>query len=93
MEIDGETVLRPVHRRHRKTKHTRLLRATVHYDLDREGSLDVNECLHLPYDGIPPGLQPRNLHPGYRIRDRHPEPRQPAPRPRRTLLKRLLGLP
>ncbi|WP_435059545.1 hypothetical protein [Streptomyces sp. bgisy060] len=95
--ISVECALRPPHRRHRKATATqhRPLRATVHYDLadlDREGPLSVDECLFIPYEGLPPGLQPRNLHPEYRIRDRWPEPRLPAPRPRRTLLQRLLGL-
>ncbi|WP_431776467.1 hypothetical protein [Streptomyces cucumeris] len=98
--ITVESALRPAHRRHRKTEHTRPLRATVHYDLadlDREGPLNVDECLFIPYEGLPPGLQPRNLHPEYRIRDRldaerRGGPRRPAPRPRRTLLQRLLGL-
>lgn len=73
----------------------RALRASVHYsltDLDRPGPLSIDDCLFLPYNGIPPGLQPRNLHPEYRIRDRRSEPRRPAPRPRRTMLQRLLGL-
>ncbi|MFI7020168.1 hypothetical protein [Streptomyces sp. NPDC050164] len=93
--ITVESVLRPAHRRHRKATQDRPLRATVHYDLadlDREGPLNVDECLFIPYEGLPPGLQPRNLHPEYRIRDWRPEPRKPAPRPRRTLLQRLLGL-
>ncbi|MGW0999182.1 hypothetical protein ACWD5V_39145 [Streptomyces sp. NPDC002523] len=93
--ITVESRLRPAHRRHRKATQHRPLRATVHYDLadlDREGPLSVDECLFIPYEGLPPGLQPRNLHPEYRIRDWRPEPRRPAPRPRRTLLQRLLGL-
>ncbi|WP_331721746.1 hypothetical protein OG596_38700 (plasmid) [Streptomyces sp. NBC_01102] len=93
--IGVECALRPPHRRHRRATQDRPLRATVHYDLadlDREGPLNVDECLFIPYEGLPPGLQPRNLHPEYRIRDRRTELRQPAPRPRRTLLQRLLGL-
>ncbi|MEU4077647.1 hypothetical protein [Streptomyces venezuelae] len=93
--ISVECALRPPHRRHRGARHGRPLRATIHYDLadlDREGPLDVDECLFIPYEGLPPGLQPRNLHPEYRIRDWRPEPRQPVLRPRRTFVQRLLGL-
>ncbi|MEU3220141.1 hypothetical protein [Streptomyces sp. NPDC006971] len=93
--ISVECELRPPHRRHRRATQDRPLRATVHYDLadlDREGPLSVDECLFIPYEGLPPGLQPRNLHPEYQIRGWRPETRQPAPRPRRTLLQRLLGL-
>ncbi|MGX5185789.1 hypothetical protein ACWKT5_23930 [Streptomyces avermitilis] len=91
-KIEAETVLRPAHRRHRKNEDGRPLRATVFYnlpDLDRPGPLDVNECLWLPYDGIPPGLQPCNLHPEYRMRDWRPDPRPTAPPQRRTLLRLL----
>lgn len=65
------------------------LRVTVHYDvddMDRDGLLDVDECLHLPYDGIPPGLQPRNCHPEYAAWNAS----SATPR-RRGILERLLG--
>lgn len=65
------------------------LRVTVHYDIDDmglDGPLDVDECLHLPYDGIPPGLQPHNTHPEYATRDCDRSPR-PA---RRSILDRFL---
>ncbi|MET9779082.1 hypothetical protein ABZ023_33350 [Streptomyces sp. NPDC006367] len=52
----------------------------------------VDECLSIPYEGLPPGLQPSNLHSECRLRDWRPEPSQPALHPRRTLLQRLLGL-
>jgi hypothetical protein len=65
------------------------LRVTVHFDIDdmdRTDELDVNDCLHLPYDGIPPGLQPHNCHPEYGAYDR--APRRPQ---RRSLIQRLLN--
>lgn len=56
-------------------------------DLDRTGPLDVEECLWLPYDGIPPGLLQRpNRTSGWRPRQ------QPARRQKRSLLRRLLGI-
>lgn len=66
------------------------LRVTVHYDVDDMGRTDdlhVDECLHLPYDGIPPGLQPHNTHPEYATRDRDRSPRQR----RRSILDRFLN--
>lgn len=66
------------------------LRVTVHYDVDdmgRTDELDVDECLHLPYDGIPPGLQPQNTHPEYATwNTAHRTPRR-----RRSLLDRFLN--
>jgi hypothetical protein len=42
------------------------LRVSIHYslqDLDRVGPLDVDDCLFLPYAGIPRGLRPSaNVH-------------------------------
>jgi hypothetical protein len=92
--IDAEMALRPAHRRHCKAQSNRPLRASLHYDLadlDREGPLSVDECLHIPYVGLPPGLQPHNCHPEYAIRDRRPA-RRVSPQPPRTLLQRLLNL-
>ncbi|MFJ8785778.1 hypothetical protein [Streptomyces sp. NPDC102476] len=91
-KIEAEAVLRPVHRRHRKNEAGRPLRVTVFYnlpDLDRPGPLDVDECLWLPYDGIPPGLQLRNLHHEDRMGDWRPGPRPTAQPQRRTLLRLL----
>jgi hypothetical protein len=91
--IDEEVARRPLPRRPRKGRHDRPLRVAVHYDLedlDRAGPLDVNDCLHLFYDGIPPGLQPRNCHPEYAVYDRPHVRREPPPR-RRTLFQRMLG--
>jgi hypothetical protein len=66
------------------------LETWIHFDLDdldREGPLSVEECLHLPYDGIPKGLRPSA--------DRRPRRvvvrAVPAGR-RRNLLQRVLGL-
>ena len=93
--IETELRRRPAQgrRRHRVADRDRPLRTVVHYDLDdldRDGPLDVNECWHMPYDGIPPGLQPRNCHPEYAVYDRPHVRRVPPPR-RRTLLQRMLG--
>lgn len=66
------------------------LRVTVHYDVDdmgRDGPLDADECLHLPYDGIPPGLQPHSTRPEYATWDNTPG----TPRRRRSLLDRFLN--
>ncbi|MEU9776463.1 MULTISPECIES: hypothetical protein [unclassified Streptomyces] len=56
-------------------------------DMDREGPLSVDELLHVPYDGIPKGLQP--------TADRRPRRvvvrAVPAGR-RRNLLQRVMGL-
>ncbi|MGW2421345.1 hypothetical protein ACWC0C_19225 [Streptomyces sp. NPDC001709] len=93
-KIEVEAVLRPVHRRHRKNEDGRPLRMTAFYnlpDLDRTDPLDVDECLWLPYDGIPPGLQLRNLHPECRVRDWRPPPGAAAPSLRRAM-QRLLRL-
>ncbi|MFF6903322.1 hypothetical protein [Streptomyces hydrogenans] len=89
--IAEETAHRPVHRRHRKAQDARPLRAVIHYnlaDLDRDGPLYVEERLYLPYDGIPPGLQPANCHPEYELRDRQAPPIGRRPQ-RRSLLRRL----
>ncbi|MGK3110593.1 hypothetical protein [Streptomyces sp. WAC05858] len=92
--ITAAAVCRVPVRKHQQLHEGRALRASVHYsldDLDRPGPLSVDECLFLPYDGIPPGLQPHNWHPEYRLRDRCPAP-HPAARPqRRGLLDRMLG--
>ncbi|TQE33196.1 hypothetical protein [Streptomyces ipomoeae] len=67
------------------------LRMSIHYDLadlDREGPLYVEDCLFLPYNGIPRGLRP-SVHRG------QPEARQAWPargRPqRRGLARAFLG--
>lgn len=91
--IAEETARRPVHRRHRTAQEARPLRAVIHYnlaDLDRDGPQYVDERLYLPYDGIPPGLQPANCHPEYALRDRQASP--PGRRPQRRSLLRRLGL-
>ncbi|MGW0335505.1 hypothetical protein ACWD0J_27145 [Streptomyces sp. NPDC003011] len=94
--IDAELRRRPAHgrRRRRVADRDRPLRTVVHYDLDdldRDGPLDVNECWHMPYDGVPPGLQPRNCHPEYAAYDRPRVRHEPQSQPRRTLLQRILG--
>ncbi|WP_098896237.1 hypothetical protein [Streptomyces sp. t99] len=65
------------------------LETWIHFDLDdldREGPLSVEDCLHMPYDGIPKGLQPSA--------DRRP-PRwvvvRAVPTGRRNLLQRVMG--
>ncbi|MFE7442405.1 hypothetical protein ACFU7X_18360 [Streptomyces chartreusis] len=93
--IAAEMAARPARRRHRDVGQDRPLRASIHFDLndlDRDGSPHVSECLHLPYDGVPPGLQPRHARPGYRWYDERPGPRvRIDPPQRRSLLRRLLG--
>jgi hypothetical protein len=87
--IAEEAALRPAHRRHRSADQDRPLRATVHYDLadlDRKGPLSADECLHMPFDGIPRGLQPHN----HRVYN-HRQPRPRREPPRRSLLQWLLG--
>jgi hypothetical protein len=71
-----ESAARPACRRYRNVECDRQLRIFVHFDLDdldREDSPHVSECLHLPYDRIPAGLQPHNTHPEHRLRDRRSE--------------------
>ncbi|MEW2493918.1 hypothetical protein AB0942_10265 [Streptomyces nodosus] len=89
-KVEVEALLRPVHHRHRKNEDGWPLRVTVFYnlpDLDRPDPLDVNECLWLPYDGIPPELQLRNLHPEHRMRRLAPGPRAGGPPQGRNLLR------
>ncbi|MDJ0465030.1 hypothetical protein [Streptomyces sp. H27-C3] len=67
------------------------LKTWIHFDLDdldRQGPLSVEECLHLPYDGIPKGLRPSANHRPGRTITRS----VPAGQRKRTVLQRVLGL-